>query len=162
MTHEDEFEAYLRRRSILPPRTTESLEPPAALDDIVLSRARRAIQQPPDIVRYRAPRWAFPVALAATLLLCVAVVVNVGMHTQRQRAPAVAPAAPSADAAYARALARPPDPQSWLQRIETLRAQGKTQQAEAEWRRFRAAFPDYPVSPPQAHPAAPAVPPAPK
>ncbi len=38
------------------------------------------------------------------------------------------------------------DPQAWLARIEALRAQGKQQQADAQLRRLRAAFPDYPIT----------------
>ena len=39
------------------------------------------------------------------------------------------------------------DPADWLRRIETLRAQGKTEDAEREWLAFRKAWPDYPVTP---------------
>jgi hypothetical protein len=39
------------------------------------------------------------------------------------------------------------DPAAWLQRIETLRTQGKTQEADREWQAFRKIWPDYPVAP---------------
>ena len=201
--NDDEFEAYLRRRSILSGQKLESPEPPAALDDIVLARARRAIETPSQVPRYRAPRWAFPVGLAATILLCVSVLLNINFNLHRNsreptseakvaaQAPAAAstaagaPATPPADAlsapraaanaasdtaarsaaaqsAPAQPIASPEpaarnaaartrqtlDPQTWLKRIESLRAQGKAEQAEAEWKRFRQAFPDYPVTSP--------------
>jgi hypothetical protein len=77
-----EFEAYLRRRSMLPnrQRATENLEPPHDLDDIVLRKARQAIQSPQQLPVYRAPRWALPVALAATILVCLSIVLNVSLN----------------------------------------------------------------------------------
>jgi len=38
------------------------------------------------------------------------------------------------------------DPAAWLRRIEALRAQGKTAEADREWQAFRKAWPDYPAS----------------
>jgi hypothetical protein len=38
------------------------------------------------------------------------------------------------------------DPEAWLQDIRQLRKDNKQQQADLEWRRFRAAFPDYDVA----------------
>lgn len=38
------------------------------------------------------------------------------------------------------------DPERWLQDIRELRKENKQEQADREWRRFRAAFPDHPVS----------------
>jgi hypothetical protein len=211
--NDDEFEAYLRRRSMLSGRKLESLEPPAALDDIVLARARRAIETPSRVLRYQAPRWAFPVGLAATILLCVSVLLNISLNMRRHSAElthaakvvaqapadarptagapasptAGAPVSPAADAVSAPPAARVPaanaarsaaaaqyapappaaaaepapgsgmargrqaaDPRAWLKRIESLRAQGKAEQAEAEWKRFRQAFPAYPVTSPPA------------
>lgn len=74
------FEAYLKRRPVLP-ALDEKLEPPAAVDENVLSRAREAIEsaQAPQ----RPPRWAVPMALAATILLCLSVVINVTLNTHR-------------------------------------------------------------------------------
>ena len=57
-------------------------------------------------------------------------------------------------AAKSVAAAHPADPKVWLQQINALRAAGKKDQAEAEMRRFKAAFPDYAI------PAAPAAAPA--
>lgn len=221
--HEDEFETYLRQRSVLPGRLTSSerIEPPKDLDAIVLERARRAIHAPPPMRLYRAPRWALPVALAATLLLSFSIVLNISLTmrppaqpastgetaravapppaARQQPASAPAPASPppatmtraapevfnrapagesratgadgdragrsnsgaappseaarrmvapaaraQSDAAIAsKAL---PDPAAWLRRIEALRAQGRTAEADAELRRFRRSFPDFPQS----------------
>jgi hypothetical protein len=80
---EEVFEAYLKRRSVLP-ALDEKLEPPAALDQRVLNQAREAIQ--PGATKtplQRPPRWAVPVALAATLLLCLSVVMNISLNTHR-------------------------------------------------------------------------------
>jgi hypothetical protein len=38
------------------------------------------------------------------------------------------------------------DPQRWLEEIRELRNQGKSREADREWRRFRDAFPDFPVA----------------
>ncbi|HEY3786663.1 MAG TPA: hypothetical protein VGL55_15405 [Steroidobacteraceae bacterium] len=253
--HEDDFEAYLRERSVLPRRlsTAQRIEPPKDLDALVLGKARQAIHAGPELRLYRAPRWALPVALAATILLSFSIVLNIGLTTRPrdQQAssastalapatapdPAVAPPASqalasrapqskatataplqtpseagpamksgaaatarmapgpsvSAPAGAASALAATPsagsdsrsavasadraeqadsparsaplpelqsraatgtpakqvrDPAAWLRHIETLRARGETAEADAELRRFRAAFPDYPLSAP--------------
>jgi hypothetical protein len=37
------------------------------------------------------------------------------------------------------------DPAAWFRRIEALRAQGKTAEADREWQAFRRAWPDFPV-----------------
>jgi hypothetical protein len=51
---------------------------------------------------------------------------------------------PQPDAAAGR---HPADPKAWLQQIDALRAAGKIEQADAEMRRFRAAFPGYAAKP---------------
>jgi hypothetical protein len=85
--HDEVFEAYLKRRSVLPNALDDRLEPPAALDEIVLQRAQEAIkaQAGSDATQQtvRAPRWAMPVALAATVLLCLSVVLNISLNTNR-------------------------------------------------------------------------------
>lgn len=223
-----EFEAYLRRRSVLSARGQfeEKIEPPGELDAIVLRKAREAIGDAERTVVHRAPRWAVPVALAATILLCLSIVLNVELNTGKQTAvgarvtqevapgaeapaPSVAPepsdapapaaeasrggvravpppfasaaparpvaplpeTAPASDALVAQETARstaalrksadaaapaaPTDPKAWLGRIAALRTAGKNTQADAELRRFRAAFPAYPVSPPPPTPSDP-------
>ena len=83
LDRDDEFEAFLKSRTILPDGD-DKLEPPSALDEIVMNRAREAIharQQPT-----RAARWATPVALAATILLCLSIALNVRLNTNRPTA----------------------------------------------------------------------------
>lgn len=75
------FEAYLKRRPVLPALDGE-VEPPAALDQRVLNEAREAIQ-PAVKSPQRPPRWAVPMALAATILLCLSVVINISLNTNR-------------------------------------------------------------------------------
>jgi len=81
-----EFEAFLRQRSVLSrgQRVARQLEPPEVLDDIVLTQARQAIQSGKQPPLYRAPRWALPVALAATLLLSMSIVLNVSLNARKQ------------------------------------------------------------------------------
>jgi hypothetical protein len=85
--HDEVFEAYLKRRSVLPNALDDRLEPPAALDEIVLQRAQEAIKAQAGSgatqQTVRAPRWAMPVALAATVLLCLSVVLNISLNTNR-------------------------------------------------------------------------------
>lgn len=54
------------------------------------------------------------------------------------------------NAAASRAISAPmaqyADPERWLQDIRQLRKDNKQEQADREWRRFREAFPDHPVS----------------
>lgn len=96
--HDDEFEAYLKRRApgrmgqpfqkgIQPP---DRLEPPPELDRIIIGNARKAIQDSPPVPVYRAPKWALPAALAATLVISCAVVFELGLRTH-QTAPAPEP-----------------------------------------------------------------------
>jgi hypothetical protein len=104
---DEEFEDFLKRRTVLPGSMSVDgkLEPPGALDDMVVKQAREALkaQRQPN----RPPRWAMPVALAATVLLCLSVVLNVRLNTNRptanvQRMTAVnedkAPESPRTDA----------------------------------------------------------------
>ena len=85
--HDEGFEAYLKRRSVLTNALDDRLEPPAALDEIVLQSAREAIKgqaaSGATQQTVRAPRWAMPVALAATILLCLSVVLNISLNTNR-------------------------------------------------------------------------------
>ena len=248
----DDFEAFLQQRRSLLSQADEELEPPGAVDDAVLKKAHAAIQGRRPATR--AARWAMPVGLAATILLCLSIVLNVALNTKRptaapvsaarQVAPAredsqaaghgatilregpavprdsasalaakpaptpsaaygaqpaplsdgsaagptrtpldasVTPSAPNIEPSLAAAaqgnastqqelrrspgpLAKheahdaaghPPDPKVWLEQIEALRNEGKTAQAQAEMRRFRAAFPAYPVTPPSPSSATP-------
>jgi hypothetical protein len=240
--HEDEFEAYLTRRLPIHQRLSplERLEPPDELDRLIIAKARQAIQSPSPVRVFRAPKWALPVGLAATIVISFTVLLNLGVHAVKHQeepvlmtnvtvdrptvaapmvqapqiaiapakssaakraggaprpavpeqardsaarlelpkaareidaaAPAVADTpvetqstaiadtfnrplpAPSARSA-GRAAAPPlPDAGSWFKRIEKLRAEGKTAEAEQEFRRFRDVYPGY--EPPERAPPA--------
>jgi hypothetical protein len=105
---EREFEAYLQRRSMLHRRLgdQEQLEPPADLDEYVLRAASQAIRTPSPIRVYRAPRWALPVGLAATILLSCAILLNLNLHTDKRTESAPQRSVPLANSP-ARTLASP-------------------------------------------------------
>jgi hypothetical protein len=97
-----ELEDFLARRSVLHRRLADRdyHEPPQELDRLVLDKAREAIEVRPAAPMYRAPRWALPVALAATVVLALAVVMNFArMHAGRGGYPVAASASPAAEAA---------------------------------------------------------------
>jgi len=245
---DDEFEAYLKQRPPVDQRKTppESLEPPPELDRVVIGKARRAIQGPTPLLHFRAPGWALPVGLAATIVISFSVMLELGVRAAKQKDglvvasqktnastatnEAASPAAASAsgrqaesstptaalpriatapwppvrrpassseptitaidpsvrDETRARVAQRehaamrlesysapgtptnsptsavpptpappeasapskpasPPDPAAWLLQIEKLRTDGRATQAGQEFKRFREAYPDYPV-----------------
>jgi hypothetical protein len=112
---DDEFEDFLRRRKPVFRSPDDLFEPPADIDRIVLRQAREAIEADRPMRMYSGSRWAAPLALAATLVLAVAVVFQVGMPhklqapaevtvqnaAQRIDYPAVVETAERADAATA-------------------------------------------------------------
>ena len=113
--HDEEFEAYLKRRASFHKGITSSddLEPPPELDRIIIGNARRAIREAAPVPVYRAPKWALPAALAATVVISCAVVLELGLRTH-QTAPAPEPIdteivadAPLLKDAPAPAMARP-------------------------------------------------------
>jgi hypothetical protein len=71
----------------------DRLEPPPELDRIIIGNARKAIQGTPPVPVYRAPTWALPVALAATIVISLAVVLQLGLRPKHQAAPAQVPIA---------------------------------------------------------------------
>lgn len=167
-SEENDFEAFLKTRSMLrsPAAGTERLEPSAEVDQQILARASRAIRARAPVQPYRAPRWALPAGLAATILLAIAIVVNVdfrGLRPARSVAQAPATAAPAAQprepeakeaapgdakpAAAPAARAALPAPREWLERIEKLRQDGHGSEADAELERFRRAYPHDPIPP---------------
>jgi hypothetical protein len=82
--HDDEFEAYLKRgrrihKGATPP---DRLEPPPELDRIIIGNARKAIQGAAPLRLYRAPKWALPVGLAATIVISFAVVLELGLRAK--------------------------------------------------------------------------------
>jgi hypothetical protein len=81
-----------------------------------------------------------------------------GVRERGQSALARMAQAKMAQAKPKAAVATPPhpqDPKTWLQQIADLRAEGKTEQADTEMRRFRAAFPAYSPKPTPAAPTEP-------
>ena len=123
---EDELESYLQRRALLRAHHSyqESLEPPPELDQIVLRKARLAIQPARPVRRPSAPlhshhrrRWYAPASLAASVLVCLTLLADLGMHALRTLEPA-SPAHLGADTDSASAAPRAteladaePDPQ---------------------------------------------------
>jgi hypothetical protein len=102
---DDEFEAYLRRRARIDRRlkSLDRLEPPPELDRIIIGQARQAIQGAPPATMFRAPRWALPMGMAATILISLSILLDLGVRDAirkdagrpaamaRAVAPAVAP-----------------------------------------------------------------------
>jgi hypothetical protein len=93
---EDELESYLQRRALLRAHRScqDELEPPPELDQIVLRKARLAIQSPrpprPVVARGAHRRsWYMPASVAATMLVCLTVLADLGVHALRTLAPAV-------------------------------------------------------------------------
>ncbi len=81
---DDEFEDFLKRRKPRFRAVDDMFEPPPELDRVVLRQAREAIETEPPLRVFRGPRWAAPIALAATLVLAVAVVFQAGMPAKRE------------------------------------------------------------------------------
>jgi hypothetical protein len=73
-----ELDDFLARRSMLHRRLADRdrADPPPDLDRLVLDKAREAIQTPQNLPVHRAPRWAVPVALAASLVIAFTVVLH--------------------------------------------------------------------------------------
>jgi hypothetical protein len=84
--HDDEFEAYLKRRVPIHKGATppDGIEPPPELDRIIIGNARKAIQGVPPVRHYRAPKWALFVGLAATIIISLVVVLDLGLRAKRQ------------------------------------------------------------------------------
>ncbi|HEY0340928.1 MAG TPA: hypothetical protein VGC34_09000, partial [Steroidobacteraceae bacterium] len=80
--HNDDFETYLKRRVPIERRLglVSRLEPPAELDRIIIGQARLAIQGPAPVPVFRGPRWALPMGLAATILVSLSLLLDVGMR----------------------------------------------------------------------------------
>jgi hypothetical protein len=138
-----ELDDFLARRSVLHRRLAErdSHEPSQELDRLVLDKAREAIEIQGSSPMYRAPRWALPVALAASVVLALAVVVNFArMRGDGGGAyPVAASASPAADAAPAFAKREaapmaPPPPATELakQSTQSFGSQLRTDSADAD------------------------------
>lgn len=80
MSGDPEFEDFLRRqRPLFRGDADDGLEPPPELDRIVLRQAREAIEGERPMRLFGMPRWAAPVAIAATLVMGLAMVFRTGM-----------------------------------------------------------------------------------
>ncbi len=91
MSEQDpEFEEFLRRRQpLFRDAEDDGLEPPPEVDRLVLRQAREAIRPERPMPMFRGPRWAAPLAIAATLVLGLAVVFQVGNEQRPQVVPEV-------------------------------------------------------------------------
>ena len=80
--YHDDFEAYLKRRVSIDRRLalSDRLEPPPELDRIIIGKARAAIQSPAPVAVFKAPQWAVPMGLAATILVSLSMLLDVGMR----------------------------------------------------------------------------------
>jgi hypothetical protein len=80
--YHDDFEAYLKRRVSIDRRLAliDRLEPPPELDRIIIGKARAAIQTPAPAAIFKAPQWAVPMGLAATILVSLSMLLDLGMR----------------------------------------------------------------------------------
>lgn len=140
MDPSDELDEYLRRDSALSRRyrreSTTTTTP--ALDRRVLKLATDARRQSPCLA---------PLALAASLLLSVALVLAIAFGQPRSAGRADdAPHLVRVAADGSESLrARPPS--EWLAHIAALRRAGRNGEAEEELRRFRSTYPHYAAAP---------------
>jgi hypothetical protein len=147
---DEEFDDFLsRRRPLFRRAPGDPLEPPGEIDRLVLRQAREAIELDRPQPAFRGANWGAPLAIAATLLVTFTVVlhfmgaakqpvpdVTVQQVTQPvEAAPASPMPAPETDAARAPDYRR--DSQTWLARIDALRAAGRTAEADAELAEFK-------------------------
>lgn len=91
---DEDFESYLARKRPVFARYDEvdPSEPPPEVDRRVLARAREAVAGEASPAPFPRMRWAVPFALAATLVLSFAIVLNIGVPDARPPAPVAAPA----------------------------------------------------------------------
>ena len=162
MSGDPEFDEFLKRRRPLFRRDLDDgLEPPAELDRIVLRQAREAIEEERPLRVFSMPRWAAPVAIAATLVLGLSIVFKTSMPTT-EKIPEVrvesvaqridypppaevtppAPPPPAADGPVVVQLtpAWRRDAQSWKAEIERLKVSGDLARANAEQAEFNRQF----------------------
>ena len=88
------FEQYLKRESAVSQqyRSLHEGEPPSHLDDNVLAQAERAVQSQTMQKSRRWRKWSVPVALAASTLIAVSIVLESGMqHEVTSSAPVATP-----------------------------------------------------------------------
>jgi hypothetical protein len=86
---DDDFNDFLKRRKPVFRSPDDLFEPPAELDRVVLRQAREAIESERPVRVFRNPRWAMPLALAATLVLGFTAVFYAGLPQQHAPVPEV-------------------------------------------------------------------------
>jgi hypothetical protein len=86
---DDDFNDFLKRRKPVFRSPDDLFEPPAELDRVVLRQAREAIESERPARVFRNPRWAMPLALAATLVLGFTVMFYAGLPQQHAQVPEV-------------------------------------------------------------------------
>jgi len=86
---DDEFDDFLKRRKPVFRSPDDLFEPPAELDRVVLRQAREAIEIERPVRVFRNPRWAAPMALAATLVLGFSVIFYAGLPKSPEPVPEV-------------------------------------------------------------------------
>ena len=86
---DDDFDDFLKRRKPVFRSPDDMFEPPAELDRVVLRHAREAIESDRTLRVFRGPRWAAPVALAATLVLAFTVLFYAGLPHKQAPQPEV-------------------------------------------------------------------------
>ncbi len=156
MDQPDDLEEYLRGGSALSRRyrSESAPAPPHVLDRRVLRLSREA-----QGTAQRLTSYLQPLAFAACVLLSVALVLAIvfGPQTAKRTddsAPRLVRVAARADVSpnvslnhraqlYAGDLRRPRAPAAWLADIAALRRAGRNSDADAEYRRFRSAYPGY-------------------
>jgi hypothetical protein len=89
MGSDDDFDDFLKRRKPVFRSPDDMFEPPAELDRLVLRQAREAIETERPVRVFRNPRWATPMALAATLVLAFTVLFYAGLPQKRAPVPEV-------------------------------------------------------------------------
>jgi hypothetical protein len=148
----DELDDYLRGGTPLSRQyqSESAPAPPHALDRRVLKASRQAHDRSPCLA---------PLAFAASVLLSMALVLAIVFGPQTVKhgndAPRLVRTAARADTAlrlYSSDPLRVRAPAAWLADIAAMRRAGHTREADAEFRRFRSAYPGYstgaPANPP--------------
>jgi hypothetical protein len=146
--HIDDFEAYLKRRVPIDRRLAliHRLEPPPELDRIILNRAREAIRGPAPVPVFRAPKWALPMGLAATILVSLSLLLDLGMRGAIRKDAAYSPAiAAVSSAARTPATQSEPLEEALVPSADVASAEVPSPGALAA--RVRAAEPPAPASP---------------
>ena len=114
---DDEFDDFLKRRKPVFRSPDDMFEPPAELDRVVLRQRARGHRVRRPMRVFRDPRWAMPVALAATLLLAFTMLVLRGLAARSRRRCPKSPCRTSPSASMCRRPKRrwqSAPPRSWL------------------------------------------------